>query len=244
MADIKLIREAFSTDEVRLTLNDVACAVLSKAMGLAASQRSVNGLPKDKRIPVMVPISLRAAGDYSLSNLTTGAIAWFPMDVDMPLGKRLQQVHREMDVIKRSWWPRLWYNAVDLLGRRRILFLPSYPLMHEFFEKAYREYQIATNVPGPPKPVKFGEHTAHRYFVLPPSSPGKATLSIGMISYAGEFSVAVACDDVPEQAELCETICNAFHEAANDLVIAAKHELAARVSDQAEKAYGTAHVRA
>lgn len=86
---------------------------------------------------------------------------------------------------------------------------------------------MATNVPGPPKQVAFGEHKAFSYHVLPPSSPGRATLSIGMISYANDFSLAVSCDDVPEfrDAELAKNICLAFQDGAKELVAAAKAKL-------------------
>lgn len=244
MSDIKLVREAFSSPDDRLTLNDVACAVLSKAMTIAASKANEDGpVPKDKRIPILVPISLRRQGDYSLSNLTTGAIAWFTLDPSMSAGDRLQQVHKEMNIIKKSYLPRVWYEMADLISARRMLFVPSYPLGHEFFEKAYREYQVATNVPGPPKAVKFGEHTAQRYFVLPPSSPGKSALAIGMISYAGEFSVAIACDDVPAQYDLARNICDAFHQSSLLLVADAKEHLAQRghMTNGPAADHGTAH---
>ncbi|KDN48515.1 hypothetical protein K437DRAFT_255489 [Tilletiaria anomala UBC 951] len=228
MNDIKLIREAFSTDKEKLTLNDVACAVLSKSIAIAARRVAPDGKVRDKRIAIFVPISVRPKGNYELANMTTGAIAWFALDENMPLEGRLAQVNREMTRIKKSHLPKIWYKTLDFVCKRRLWYVPHYPIGKEFFEKAYREYSVATNVPGPPKPVKFGSHVANRYFVLPPSSPGKGTLAIGLISYAGSLSVSVSCDDVPEFATLAKGICASFQDGAADLIAAAKERLAAR----------------
>jgi WS/DGAT C-terminal domain len=273
--DIKLIRQAFSTEQNKLTLNDVACALLSRSMGIAAKRTSPDGKVKDKRLAVFVPISIRPKGNYELANLTTGAIAWFKLNEDFTLEERLAQVNREMTRIKRSWLPKLWYNSFGAICRARVWFAPHYPLGKEFFNKAYREVSCdslfsrvklhadtlplpshstkckhsldsalavhvathmltipfphrCTNVPGPNKPVQFGEHVANRYFVMPPSSPGKATFAIGMISYAGTFSVAVSCDDVPEFERLCQDVCESFQDGAAELVKAARERLGAK----------------
>ena len=104
---------------------------------------------------------------------------------------------------------------------------PNYPVGRTIFQRAYREYHVATNLPGPSKPVKFGQHEAFQYHVLPPSSPGRATLAIGMISYAEQFSLAVSCDAVKEfdEGHLAETICESFQQAADELRRAAKDRL-------------------
>lgn len=51
-----------------------------------------------------------------------------------------------------------------------------------------------------------------------------------MISYAADFSLAVACDDVPEFQEVPRVLCEAFHEAAMTMVQAAQHRLAQRTA--------------
>lgn len=230
MDNIKLVRKAFSNPDkqLNLSLNDVACAILSRALRLAA-ERTENGPIKDKRTAIFVPISKRPPGNWELSNFTTGAIAWFAFHdpKDVPFEKQLEQVNREMGRIKRSHWPNIWYTSFGWVSKHRALFLPNWLGWQWFFERTYREYSVATNVPGPPKPVKFGEHEAFSYHVLPPSSPGKSTLSIGMISYADEFSLAVSCDDVPSLQRLPREICKAFQDAAAELVEASKAKLAA-----------------
>ncbi|KAK0547072.1 hypothetical protein OC845_004299 [Tilletia horrida] len=226
MDDIKLIRTAFSTDKMRLTLNDVACAVLSRALRIAAEREAEQRgkKVKDKRVAIFVPISVRPQGDWSLSNFTTGAIAWFSFHdpKERSFEDLLAQVNREMGRIKKSHLPKIWYTTFDFFCKMRIYMMPNYPVARSIFQKAYREYHVATNVPGPSKPVKFGGHEAFSYHVLPPSSPGKATLAIGMISYADFFSLAVSCDDVPELARLPETITGAFQDAARELIDAAR----------------------
>ncbi|UZJ53067.1 hypothetical protein CBS101457_002387 [Exobasidium rhododendri] len=227
MADIKLVRDVFSDSGLDLSLNDVACAVLSRALRMAAEATSTKKVT-DKRIAVFVPISLRPANNWELANYTTGGIAWFrfhdPSKVSFK--EQLSQVHREMNRIKRSHWPKVWFNLFGTFSKHRALFVPNYPVGKQFLEATYREYHVATNLPGPSKPIQFGTHKAYSYHVLPPSSPGKSTLSIGMISYADDFSLAVSCDGAKEfkQTQLARVICQSFQDAALELVEAAKAE--------------------
>lgn len=126
MQDIKLVRDAFSDAGLDLTLNDVACAVLSRALRMAA-ERTETGKVKDKRVAVFVPISVRPHGNWELSNFTTGAIAWFAFNdpKKVPYKEQLAQVHREMNRIKRSHWPRLWITGFGMVSKRRAFFLPK-----------------------------------------------------------------------------------------------------------------------
>jgi NRPS condensation-like uncharacterized protein len=224
MDDIKMIRKAYSSDKMNLTLNDVTCAILARALRIASERVDPSRRHKDKRVAVFIPISVRPKGDWSLSNHTTGSIAWFRFEKeDQPdFEAQLAQVHREMGRIKRSYGPKILFNVFNTFCKRRITYLPNYPLFRQFYNRAFREYHVCTNVPGPPKPVTFGEHEAYSYHVLPPSSPGKATMAIGMISYANDFSLAVSCDDVPEFAHLAQEICQAFQDAAMQIIEAAK----------------------
>lgn len=238
MADIKSIREAYSTEKMKLSLNDVACAVLSRALRIAA-ERTSTGTVKDKRVAIFVPISVRPQGNWELANFTTGAIAWFRFHdpATTSFEEQLSQVNREMNRIKRSYWPRWWYQSFGAISKNRAWFVPNYPVGRSFFEKTYREYHVATNVPGPAKPVSFGEHEAFSYHVLPPSSPAKSSLSIGMISYANDFSLAVSCDDAASLRDkrLPEAICIAFQDAAEELIAAAKKKLTGGVVEKPQE---------
>ncbi|SJX62070.1 uncharacterized protein SRS1_10714 [Sporisorium reilianum f. sp. reilianum] len=229
MNDIKMIRKAYGTDKFNLTLNDVALAILARALRIASERVDPSRRHKDKRVAIFVPISVRPKGDWSLSNATTGSIAWLRFEKeDKPnFEEQLAQVHREMGRVKRSYGPKILFKVFNSFCKRRITFLPNYPLLRQFYYRAFREYHVATNVPGPPKQVKFGEHEAYSYHVLPPSSPGKSTMAIGMISYANDFSLAVSCDDVPEFQHLAEEICKAFQDAALQIIEAANEKLAA-----------------
>lgn len=228
MDDIKMIRKAYSTEKLNLTLNDVALAILARALRIASERVDPSRRHKDKRVAIFVPISVRPKGDWSLSNATTGSIAWlrFEKEEKPDFEAQLTQVHREMGRVKRSHGPKILFKTFDVFCRRRITYLPNYPLLRQFYYRAFREYHVATNVPGPPKPVRFGDHEAYSYHVLPPSSPGKSTMAIGMISYANDFSLAVSCDDVPEFAHLAEEICKAFQDAGVQIIEAANQKLA------------------
>ncbi|GAC92610.1 hypothetical protein PHSY_000164 [Pseudozyma hubeiensis SY62] len=228
MDDIKMIRKAYGTPKLNLTLNDVALAILARALRIASERVDPSRRHKDKRVAIFVPISVRPKGDWSLSNATTGSIAWLRFEKeDKPdFEEQLAQVHREMGRVKRSYGPKILFKVFNAFAKRRITYLPNYPGLRQIYYRAFREYHVATNVPGPPKPVKFGDHEAYSYHVLPPSSPGKSTMAIGMISYANDFSLAVSCDDVPEFKHLAEEICKAFQDAAVQIIDAANERMA------------------
>ncbi|WFD18155.1 hypothetical protein MCAP1_000363 [Malassezia caprae] len=227
MAGIKQIREAFSTPSTHFTLNDVAVAILARAMARAADRLSPVGSKNDRRAAIFVPISIRPEGNWDLFNYTTGALTWLKYpDLDgTSIEAHLQHVHREMLRLKSSYLPIIWYKTFYHWCRHRALYLPNYPVWRPIFYRAFSEYHVATNVPGPTEPVSFGKHEAFNYHVLPPSSPGKATMAIGMISYATHFSLAVSCDDVPEFQDVPRVLCEAFQEAAMTMVQAAQHRL-------------------
>ena len=230
MENIKVIRNAFSTQPNRLTLNDVAIAILARAMHIAAEQLFSGN--SDKRAAIFVPISRRPPGNWELYNFTTGGIAWlkYPDPRTTPLEDQLALVQREMLRLKRSYLPTIWFKTFDFICKRRLWYLPNYPGWHQFYYRAFSEYHVATNVPGPTEPVSFGRHKAYSYHVLPPSSPGKATMAIGMISYASDFSLAVSCDDVPEFQQVPEALCEAFQDSAMVMYEAAQRKLAASSS--------------
>ncbi|SNX82848.1 uncharacterized protein MEPE_01554 [Melanopsichium pennsylvanicum] len=223
MNDIKMIRKAYGSKKLNLTLNDVALAILARALRIASERVDPSRRHKDKRVAIFVPISVRKKGNWSLSNATTGSIAWlrFEKEEKPDFEAQLAQVHREMGRVKKSYGPKILYKTFNSFCKHRITYLPNYPLLRQFYYRAFKEYHVATNVPGPPKPVKFGEHEAYSYHVLPPSSPGKSTMAIGMISYANDFSLAVSCDDVPEFQHLAKEICKAFQDAAEQIIDAA-----------------------
>lgn len=238
MADIKLIRQAFSTAKVDLSLNDVACAILSRALRIAADAMAEKQNIKkrnrvsDKRVALFIPVSKRPKGDWKLANYTTGTVAWFHFNEPSQYGfeQLLKQVHREMNRIKRSYLPTIWYAIFNKVCKRRAWQLPNYPILRSVFQAIYSEYHVFTNVPGPSKPVSFGNHEAFSYHVLPPSSPGKSTMAMGAISYANDFSLAVSCDGIRrfEEYALSESICEAFQQASVELVGAAKSRLGSK----------------
>lgn len=178
MTEIKRIRDAFSTPAQHYTLNDVAIALLSRAMAMAARRLQRPGAKNDRRAALFIPISIRPEGNWDLYNYTTGAIVWFRYPrLDAPdVAAELAHVHKEMRRIKTSYLPRLWYKTFKEWCKHRMLYLPNYPVWRNVFYRAFSEYHIATNVPGPTEEVSFGRHKAVDYHVLPPSSPGKGTM--------------------------------------------------------------------
>lgn len=82
-----------------------------------------------------------------------------------------------------------------------------------------------TNVPGPSVALKFGDVEATSYHVLPPSSPGKASMAIGLVSYAGQFSIAITCDRVSEFRTLPIDLCASFENVAVEVIDEARKRL-------------------
>lgn len=230
MDAIKLIRQAYSTEKMPLTINDVALAILARAMKIASDRLSVNKGKRDNRAAIFVPISLRPEGNWELCNFTSGSVIWVRY-LDMTedaVERQLESVHKEMRRIKKSQLPTFFFRVLNSWMRHRLLYMPNYAGWHSIFYRAFSEYHVASNVPGPTEPVRFGRHEAYSYHVLPPSSPGKATMAIGMISYAKDFSLAVSCDDVPEFHDVPDELCRAFQQAATTMIDAARAKLAGK----------------
>ncbi len=127
MDDIKMIRKAYGTEKLNLTLNDVAIAILARALRIASERVDPSRRHKDKRVAIFVPISVRPKGDWSLSNATTGSIAWlrFEKGSQARLRRAAGQVHREMAASKRSYGPKILFRVFNTFSKRRITYLPT-----------------------------------------------------------------------------------------------------------------------
>jgi len=152
----------------------------------------------------------------------------------MDMQSQIEQAHREMRMIKRSKFPSWSFYTFRWMFKVPLMYQPNWPIAHSFWFKSFKQYHIMTNVPGPAVPVKFGGIEAFSYHVMPPSSPGKASMAIGLISYAGDFSIAVTVDKVPEFDHLPEGICQSFEEVAKEFVDEAKRRLASKKEATAE----------
>jgi diacylglycerol O-acyltransferase len=195
------------------TVNDVVLAICSGAL---------RGYLDDKRrlparsLTAMVPVSLRAPGDYAKRNQNAMVICSLASDVADPY-ERLLAIHRCMVAQKQNieiWkdipapdvvipglgW--LVHRLVELYGHSRLVGRP--PLAGNL---------VISNVPGPPAPLYIaGAKIASMY---PCSIPfhGQA-VNITVESYCDRLEVGlIACRrTVPDVAQLADRVASALVE--------------------------------
>lgn len=137
-----------------LTLNDVLCTVLADVIGAELHQppplpRNASLLRKlwwsfvdtthhfmPRPVALMIPISIRKPGDWSMRNLSTGALAYLPNDGKLPkepmvLWKRLHGSSSALSILKHGWLPRLSFWLIQLPTGQVPLLFPS-PLWKPF----------------------------------------------------------------------------------------------------------------
>jgi WS/DGAT/MGAT family acyltransferase len=195
------------------TVNDVVLAICSGALrGYLDDKRR---LPR-RSLTAMVPVSLRAPGDYARRNQNAMVLCSLASDVADPY-ERLLAIHRSMIAQKQNVeiWKGLpapdvvlpglgWImrHLVELYGHSRFVGRP--PLAGNL---------VISNVPGPPAPLYIaGARIASMY---PCSIPfhGQA-VNITVESYCDRLDVGlIACRrTVPDVAQLADRLASALVE--------------------------------
>ncbi|CEH14645.1 hypothetical protein CBOM_02472 [Ceraceosorus bombacis] len=208
-----------------ITLNDVLCTVIADAIidemddmdedpahhppGLFSwIQRSANAL-LPSRIALMIPISIRPISNTSMSNWSTGSIAYLPCGSakeGLPTGakamhRRLKGNSRALNTLKRGWLPTLSFWAIQLTGQAPILYpsalwTPVSAVVRWCLEFTLCSFTaVLTNVPGPPGEVHLAESEVVQWTASPPQA-GKSTLGIGIISFNKRCCVTIVADHV------------------------------------------------
>jgi diacylglycerol O-acyltransferase / wax synthase len=195
------------------TVNDVVLAICSGALRDYLDEK--RRLP-DRSLTAMVPVSLRAPGDYAKRNQNAMVICSLASDVADPY-ERLLAIHRSMIAQKQNieiWkdvpvpdvvvpglgW--LVHHLVELYGHSRFAGRP--PLVGNL---------VISNIPGPPAPLYIaGAKIASMY---PCSIPfhGQA-VNITVESYCDRLEVGlIACRrTVPDVAQLADRVTGALVE--------------------------------
>ncbi|KZS99885.1 uncharacterized protein LAESUDRAFT_765129 [Laetiporus sulphureus 93-53] len=185
-------------------------------------------------IGVFIPISVRSPGDWSMRNLSTGSLVFLnpssnltPDISERQIHAHIHQCRAELSLLKHSLWPKIEFNVLQLTGQAPVLFrisLLANPARHvkewitehvtrPFYEWALQTFAVVlTNVPGPAKhTINMEGIEVINWTALPPQG-GKGTIGMGIISYAGGLSIAVAADMVPSSQGTAERICARFEE--------------------------------
>jgi len=229
-----------------VTLNDVVCAVMADVLGKEIETKpdhQLNGpWERAKRwlkgiltspIGFFIPISIRAPGDWSMRNLSTGSLVYLnPSRVltdDISIHDLHAHIHScraELSLLKHSLLPKLAFNLLQLTGQSPVFFRLSLlaspagrarALITKWITKPLYELSlqsfpaVLTNVPGPAKRVTLEGVEVIEWTALPPQA-GKGTIGIGIISYAGGLSIAIAADKVALSEGIAQRICEGFEE--------------------------------
>ncbi|KAI0372646.1 hypothetical protein BV20DRAFT_1034364 [Pilatotrama ljubarskyi] len=243
-----------------VTLNDVVCSVMADVLAQEIAskpeprsvwgkfRRSVNSvLPSP--IPFFIPISIRAPGDWSMRNLSTGSNVYLKpsrtLTPDISIRELHEHIHKcryELSLFKHSLWPRFCFHVLQLSGQAPVLFpLSWFPRSKEDWTvvRVMRRWMVKpiadaclqsftavlTNVPGPSKrPITMAGVEVAKWAALPPQG-GAGTIGIGIISYAGGIAIAVSADMVPSSKGVTRRICENFEKRFELYVARAKEVL-------------------
>lgn len=168
------------------TVNDVLLAAVAGA--LRRYLESLGEPPED--LHALVPVNLRPLDvpvPRELGNHFGVVFLRLPVQLGTPQ-RRLQELTRRMERLKRSPEAVLTFGALELLG-----YTPAALerwVVDTFGSKASL---IATNVPGPRAPVSLaGSRLEGLTFWVPQT--GHLGLGVSLFSYAGQVTVGVAAD--------------------------------------------------
>nr|WP_026306440.1 wax ester/triacylglycerol synthase family O-acyltransferase [Smaragdicoccus niigatensis] len=199
LADIARVRRAFD-----VTVNDVALAAIADAYRDVLLRRGETPHPDTMR--TLVPVSVRTAdatGD--LGNRVSVMLPLLPVDIADPV-ERLQAVHSRMHVAKSSGQREAGSSLVD--AARYLPFLLTAPAVRMFAHFPQRGIvALATNVPGPRKPLHILGRQVLEMIPVPPIAMRLRT-GIAMLSYADTLTFGVTADHdaAPDVAEIAAGI--------------------------------------
>ncbi|KAH9926280.1 wax ester synthase-like acyl-CoA acyltransferase domain-containing protein [Epithele typhae] len=202
---------------------------------LGRVRRAVNRI-FPPRLSFMIPVSIRKPGDLSMRNLSTMSIVNLPpppvraLNTDATVRELHAHIHRcryELALFKHSSWPKFWFRLIELCAQTPILFpLSWFRRVHDASNPFTRLFRAAliepiittllespvavlTNIPGPTKPITTSNVEIATWHALPPQA-GAGTLAIGVLSYAGGVSLAIAGDRIPGGEGVARELCARF----------------------------------
>ncbi|WP_223746475.1 wax ester/triacylglycerol synthase family O-acyltransferase [Myxococcus sp. XM-1-1-1] len=170
------------------TVNDVLLAALTGALRRYLEARNVP--PED--LHAVVPVNLRPLDEpvpRALGNRFGVVLLRLPVHLAEPR-RRLHELSRRMDLVKKSPEAVVTFGALELLG-----YTPA-PLERVVVDVfATKASLVATNVPGPRRPVSLaGVKLRALTFWVPQA--GHLGLGVSLFSYAGQVTVGVAADEL------------------------------------------------
>jgi WS/DGAT/MGAT family acyltransferase len=178
------------------TVNDVLLSAMAGA--LRSYLRARDGLVDE--ITAFVPFNLRPLDQPLPPHLGNRFGLVF---LRLPVGtgdrrRRLAEIHREMEQIKRSPQGAVSYGLLEAMGRTPVQVEKR--LVEMFSAKGTA---VMTNVPGPRQRVYFAGSPVRGVLVWAPRS-GSVAMSVAIFSYAGEITVGLMVDEglIPDPEEI------------------------------------------
>jgi WS/DGAT/MGAT family acyltransferase len=178
------------------TVNDVLLSAMAGA--LRSYLRARGGLVDE--ITAFVPFNLRPLDQPLPPNLGNRFGLVF---LRLPVGtgnrrRRLAEIHRQMEQIKRSPEGAVSYGLLEAMGRTPVQV--ERRLVEMFSAKGTA---VMTNVPGPRQRVYFAGSPVRGVLVWAPRS-GSVAMSVAIFSYAGEITVGLMVDEglIPDPEEI------------------------------------------
>ncbi|MEB3982058.1 wax ester/triacylglycerol synthase family O-acyltransferase [Mycobacterium sp. 663a-19] len=199
MADIERVRRTFG-----VTVNDVALAAITesyRAMLIDCGER-----PLPESLCTLVPVSMRSPDAFhETDNRVSVMLPRLPVDVENPV-ERLRTVHARLDRTKASG-QRQAGNAFVAMANQLPFALTSWAfgLLSRLPQRGV--VTVATNVPGPRRPLRVMGRRVLEVFPVPPIAMQLRT-GVAMLSYADElfFGILADYDGVPDVEQLARGI--------------------------------------
>ncbi|HUO49698.1 MAG TPA: wax ester/triacylglycerol synthase domain-containing protein [Acidimicrobiales bacterium] len=184
------------------SVNDV---FVNGVLGGLRHYHETHGVGPD-RLRLLMPISVRAAGDAGTGNHFVPARFALPLDVDPD--KRLRAVHRIAGEWKGS--PALPMSDLLAAGLGR---LPARVATALWGSMLKGTDACVTNVPGPPFETFLAGHRLERLYAFAPPSGGAC--NVALVTLAGRACVGVNVDAaaVPDTGTLASCLSRGFDEA-------------------------------
>jgi diacylglycerol O-acyltransferase / wax synthase len=168
------------------SINDVLLSCAAGAIGQYLRDQGED--PTGKEIRAMVPVNLRPLDKaWQLGNRFGLAPLVLPIGIENPI-ERVYAVHRRMAEMKGSYQPLLAFAVLAVSG---LFVKPVQDAVLGVFAK--KATAVMTNVPGPPKALKFCGSTLRQTMFWVPAS-GDIGVGVSILSYAGGVQFGLITD--------------------------------------------------
>jgi WS/DGAT/MGAT family acyltransferase len=197
--DIATICRAFD-----VTVNDVALAAVTESYRSMLIRRGEKPLPESLR--TLVPVSMRGADALGQTdNRVSLMLPYLPIEEENPV-RRLRAVHSRLDRTKSSG-QRQAGGAMFALANHIPFALTAWTMRLLTRMPQRGVVTVATNVPGPRRPLHIMGRQVLGVFPVPPIAM-QLRSGVAMLSYADHlfFGILTDFEAIPEAAELARGI--------------------------------------